>query len=108
MFRKRVTAGRAAAEGGRHRPGAAPAPAEPAPREPFAAPAPPEPVPAPEPPWAPAPPGLDVSTAHPARIWNYWLGGRDWFPADREAGDAIGRRSPEVPEVARAQRAFLV
>jgi O-methyltransferase involved in polyketide biosynthesis len=49
-----------------------------------------------------------VSTAHPARIWNYWLGGRDWFPADRSAGDEIGRQFGYVAEAARAQRAFGV
>ena len=28
---------------------------------------------------------IDTSTAHSARIYNYWLGGKDNFPADREA-----------------------
>lgn len=59
-------------------------------------------------PWADPPAGLDVSTAHPARIWNYWLGGRDFFPADRAAGDAISRQFPHVPDAARAERAFGV
>ena len=36
-------------------------------------------------PWDPPPAGLDVSTPHPARVWNYWLGGRDFFAADRAA-----------------------
>jgi O-methyltransferase involved in polyketide biosynthesis len=49
-----------------------------------------------------------VSTAHPARIWNYWLGGRDYFPADRSAGDAISGQFPHVAAAARAQRAFGV
>jgi S-adenosyl methyltransferase len=57
-------------------------------------------------PWAAPPPGLDVSAAHPARIWNYWLGGHDWFPADRTAGDAMSSRFPQGAEAARAQRAF--
>jgi S-adenosyl methyltransferase len=56
----------------------------------------------------PAPAGLDVSTAHQARIWNYWLGGRDFYPADQAAGDAISRQFPHVAEAARAQRAFGV
>jgi O-methyltransferase involved in polyketide biosynthesis len=49
-----------------------------------------------------------VSTAHPARIWNYWLGGRDYFPADQAAGDTISGQFPHVAAAARAQRAFGV
>jgi O-methyltransferase involved in polyketide biosynthesis len=49
-----------------------------------------------------------VSTAHPARVWNYWLGGRDYYAADRAAGDALGREFPHLAEIARAERAFLV
>jgi O-methyltransferase involved in polyketide biosynthesis len=49
-----------------------------------------------------------VSTAHQARIWNYWLGGRDFFPPDQAAGDAISRQFPHVAAAARAQRAFGV
>jgi O-methyltransferase involved in polyketide biosynthesis len=49
-----------------------------------------------------------VSAPHPARVWNYWLGGRDYFAADRAAGDEIGREFPHLPETARAERAFLV
>jgi S-adenosyl methyltransferase len=49
-----------------------------------------------------------VSAPHPARVWNYWLGGRDFFAADRAAGEEIGREFPHLAEVARAERAFLV
>jgi O-methyltransferase involved in polyketide biosynthesis len=59
-------------------------------------------------PGGPPPSGLDVSTAHPARVWNYWLGGRDYFAADRAAGDALSREFPHLAEIARAERAFLV
>src|SRR6266404_2113465 len=59
-------------------------------------------------PWAPPPAGLDVSAPHPARVWNYWLGGRDFFAADRAAGEEIGREFPHIAETARAERAFLV
>ena len=55
-----------------------------------------------------APAGVDGSVAHPARIWNYWLGGRDYFAADRAAGYALGQEFPHVTEIARAERAFLV
>jgi O-methyltransferase involved in polyketide biosynthesis len=54
------------------------------------------------------PPGLDVSTAHPARVWNYWLGGRDYFAADRAAGEELSREFPHLAQTARAERAFLV
>jgi hypothetical protein len=54
------------------------------------------------------PPGLDVSTAHPARVWNYWLGGRDYFAADRVAGEQLNREFPHLAQTARAERAFLV
>ncbi|HJY04186.1 MAG TPA: SAM-dependent methyltransferase, partial [Streptosporangiaceae bacterium] len=59
-------------------------------------------------PGGPPPAGLDVSTAHPARVWNYWLGGRDFFAADRAAGDHLNREFPHLAEMARAERAFLV
>jgi hypothetical protein len=54
------------------------------------------------------PPGLDVSAAHPARVWNYWLGGRDYFAADRAAGEQLSREFPHLAQTARAERAFLV
>ena len=41
-------------------------------------------------------------------MWNYWLGGRDYFAADRAAGDAMNREFPQLAEIARAERAFLV
>src|SRR5712691_5195518 len=59
-------------------------------------------------PWGPPPAGLDVSMPHPARVWNYWLGGRDFFAADKTAGEEIGREFPHLAETARAERAFLV
>ena len=59
-------------------------------------------------PGAPPPPGLDVSTAHLARVWNYWLGGRDYFAADRAAGEELSRAFPHLAQTARAERAFLV
>jgi O-methyltransferase involved in polyketide biosynthesis len=45
---------------------------------------------------------------HSARVWNYWLGGKDNFAADRATGDEVLRVYPEIVEVARASRAFLV
>lgn len=44
---------------------------------------------------------------HTARIWNYWLGGKDNFAADREVGDRVRKIFPVVIELARADRLFL-
>jgi hypothetical protein len=51
--------------------------------------------------------GIDTTIPHSARIWNYWLGGKDNYPADRLAGDEISKIYPDVIEDARAVRAFL-
>lgn len=42
-----------------------------------------------------------------ARIWNYWLGGHDNYPVDREAGDAWERIQPEIRTFALQSRRFL-
>src|SRR5436305_2126469 len=52
--------------------------------------------------------GLDTSVAHPARVYDYWLGGKDNFAADREAGDRVLAVTPGLRERVRAGRAFLV
>jgi hypothetical protein len=44
---------------------------------------------------------------HSARIWNYWLGGKDNYPVDREAGDQYREAYPQIVDVARAGRYFL-
>jgi hypothetical protein len=44
---------------------------------------------------------------HTARIWNYWLGGKDNFAADRAVGDQVQRFLPDIVTSARADRAFL-
>jgi hypothetical protein len=51
--------------------------------------------------------GIDTTIPHSARIWNYWLGGKDNYPVDREAGEAWISVHPEIVVVARAARAFL-
>ncbi|HET9560310.1 MAG TPA: SAM-dependent methyltransferase [Actinomycetota bacterium] len=53
------------------------------------------------------PPEIDASVPNSARIWNYWLGGKDNYPVDREAGDEYRATYPEIVEVARASRRFL-
>lgn len=50
---------------------------------------------------------IDSTTAHTARIWNYWLGGKDYYPVDREVGDQIRQLHPGIGDYARADRAFL-
>lgn len=50
---------------------------------------------------------IDTSQAHSARIWNYWLGGKDNHPVDREAGDGIVAVLPEIVDIAVATRAVL-
>ncbi len=53
------------------------------------------------------PPGIDTSVAHPARVWDYWLDGKDNFAPDREVGDHILQALPEFQMIARADREFL-
>jgi len=49
---------------------------------------------------------FDPGVAHPARVYAYWLGGKDHYPADRAAGQEVQRLRPEVIAAARANRAF--
>jgi len=53
----------------------------------------------------PAP--FDTSVAHVARVYNYWLGGNDYFAADRAAGEQAIKAFPNIVLSARANRAFL-
>ena len=50
---------------------------------------------------------LDTSVAHIARVYDYWLGGKDNFTADRAAGEATMAVYPGIRLSARANRAFL-
>ena len=53
-------------------------------------------------------PKLDTRHAHPARIYNYWLGGKDNFAADREAAEQAIAANPGIVADVRANREFLV
>jgi hypothetical protein len=53
-------------------------------------------------------PDIDFTKAHTARVWNYWLGGKDNYPVDREVGERVRAVLPEIIDAARAQRGFLV
>ncbi|MET9504401.1 SAM-dependent methyltransferase [Streptomyces sp. NPDC006259] len=50
---------------------------------------------------------INTSQPHTARIWNYWLGGKDNYEVDRAAGDQIRQLHPGIGEYARADRLFL-
>lgn len=50
---------------------------------------------------------LRTDVSHSARIWNYWLGGKDHYPVDEEVGDQILSFVPALPRSAVADRAFL-
>ncbi|MEU0517342.1 SAM-dependent methyltransferase [Streptosporangium sp. NPDC006007] len=54
-----------------------------------------------------ATPHIDTSVPHSARIWNHWLGGKDNYPVDRQAGDAYAAVFPGIVDIARHSRAFL-
>ncbi|MEV7736514.1 SAM-dependent methyltransferase [Streptomyces sp. NPDC088921] len=52
-------------------------------------------------------PKIDTSVPQSARIWNYWLGGKDNYEVDRVAGDAFREIFPGIETGARAARYFL-
>jgi hypothetical protein len=52
-------------------------------------------------------PRIDTSVAHSARVYNYWLGGKDNFAADREAAERALAIMPGLRFAVRANRAFL-
>jgi hypothetical protein len=53
-------------------------------------------------------PKLDASTPHTARVWNYWLGGKDHFESDRTIGDQIRQVFPDIVDIARQSREFHI
>ena len=52
-------------------------------------------------------PAIDTTVSHSARVWNYWLGGKDHYPVDREVGDRVAEMYPDIVQLARAARSFL-
>jgi hypothetical protein len=52
-------------------------------------------------------PEIDTTVSHSARVWDYWLGGKENYPVDREVGDRIAAMFPDIVEHARMDRAFL-
>ncbi|TMR08438.1 SAM-dependent methyltransferase [Nonomuraea turkmeniaca] len=54
-----------------------------------------------------APNGINPNIPHSARVYDYWLGGKDNFEADRRVAEATMTAVPGVRESARNNRAFL-
>src|SRR5215472_16388798 len=52
-------------------------------------------------------PEIDTSVAHPARIWNYWLGGKDNFTVDQQVADQMAQQYPGIFVAARESRYFI-
>jgi hypothetical protein len=50
---------------------------------------------------------LNTHVAHPARIYNYYLGGKDNFRVDRETAELALAATPQVRDMARQNRAYL-
>ncbi len=53
------------------------------------------------------PPGIDITVPRSARVWNYWLGGKDNYQVDRAAADAYTQIFPGIVDVARVSRRWL-
>jgi SAM-dependent methyltransferase len=53
------------------------------------------------------PPEINTNVPQSARVYDYWLGGKDHFPADRALGEAIAAALPTIRAQVRGQRAFL-
>ena len=53
-------------------------------------------------------PSFDPGVPNPARMWNYWLGGKDNFAADRALGERVLQIMPSMALIARAVRLFLI
>ena len=54
-----------------------------------------------------SPSDIDTGRPHPARMYNFYLGGKDNYPVDRAAARQVLRAAPEGRDIARANRAFL-
>ncbi|MFI5971956.1 SAM-dependent methyltransferase [Streptomyces sp. NPDC051452] len=50
---------------------------------------------------------LNTSVAHNARVWNYWIGGKDHYEVDQRVGEHVAGMFPVIRAVARADREFL-
>ncbi len=53
-------------------------------------------------------PKINLDVPHAARIWNYWMGGKDNYEVDRAAGDAVAEVYPDIVTMAAQSRQFLI
>ncbi len=53
------------------------------------------------------PPAIETGRPHPARMYDYYLGGKDNYPVDREAAEKVLQAAPEARVMARANRDYL-
>jgi hypothetical protein len=51
---------------------------------------------------------INFDVPHSARVWNYWMGGKDNYEVDRAAGDAFVAVYPDIVTVAKQSRRFLI
>jgi hypothetical protein len=51
---------------------------------------------------------INFDVPHAARIWNYWMGGKDNYTVDRAAGDAVAEVYPDIVAMATQSRQFLI
>ena len=54
-----------------------------------------------------APPGIDPTVPSTARMYDFWLGGKDHFAVDRMAALEVSEAAPEVRMMAVENRKFL-
>ncbi|MFI9828616.1 SAM-dependent methyltransferase [Streptomyces sp. NPDC051913] len=50
---------------------------------------------------------LNTGVAHNARVWNYWIGGKDNYEVDQQVGEHVATMFPIIRDIARADREFL-
>ncbi|CAL9634635.1 SAM-dependent methyltransferase [Streptomyces sp. NPDC057838] len=50
---------------------------------------------------------LNTGVAHNARVWNYWIGGKDNYEVDQQVGEHVAGMFPIIRDIARADRDFL-
>ena len=53
-------------------------------------------------------PGFDMNVPSSARVWNFWVGGKDNFAADRQAGEQFLAAMPTLRAIAQLSRRFLI
>ncbi|OEU87028.1 methyltransferase [Streptomyces abyssalis] len=55
----------------------------------------------------PGKPEIDTSRPHSARMYDYYLGGKDWYPVDEEAAERVLQVCPQIRRTAETNRAFM-